>query len=126
MAALERFVTLLAALVPACDVWVDGSFVTAKDEPDDIDLSVMVDGEVFDRLDPVAQQSLLDLTTQPLKPELHTFVSILRPRDHPDHRLTEDYRNYLAELWCVTRVAWLKGLPVIKLGETEIGLRLLP
>ncbi len=126
MAALARFVTALAGSVPACDIWVDGSFVTAKEEQEDIDLSVMVDGDVFDALDPAVQQSLLALAAQPLRPDLHTFVAVLRPRDHPDYALTEHYRNYLSDLWCVTRVAWLKGLPTIRLGETEIGLRLLP
>ncbi len=32
MAALVRLVTALAASVPTCDVWVDGSFVTALDK----------------------------------------------------------------------------------------------
>jgi hypothetical protein len=33
------------------DVIVDGSFVTAKDRPEDIDLIVVVDPEVYDRVE---------------------------------------------------------------------------
>ena len=127
MTALSVFVVGLEELVGTCDVWVDGSFMTEKQEPEDIDLSVMVEGAVFDQLAADLQNELLSLASdQPLRPDLHTFVVVTRPRDHPGHHLAEDLRAYFAQLWSVTRVGSLKGIAVLRLGETDVGLRLFP
>lgn len=125
MSALTGLLAHLGILAGVCDLWVDGSFVTAKPEPGDVDVTVIIEGEVFDALEPDAQQGLAEMAAGAFFPDLHVFIVVTRPRGHPDYSLSNAGVDYWAGWWAVTRGAWLKGMPVIRLGETDVGLRLL-
>lgn len=45
-------------IVPVSALWIDGSFVTTKEDPGDIDLVTHLDGEALDVLKPVDQMLL--------------------------------------------------------------------
>jgi Family of unknown function (DUF6932) len=45
-------------IVPVSALWIDGSFVTTKEHPGDIDLVSHLDGEALDALKPVDQMLL--------------------------------------------------------------------
>ena len=47
---LKRFVTKLLAMGVVGELWFDGSFVSTKIEPDDIDLVVVLDANAFSKL----------------------------------------------------------------------------
>jgi hypothetical protein len=61
-----RFVTLLNLLSDlglSCQAWLDGSYLTEKPEPDDIDIALLVDDDILGRLTPSAldtYNSLID------------------------------------------------------------------
>lgn len=48
MIGLERLVGELEGRSVQTDVWVDGSFVTEKIDPEDVDLVLCTDGRVYD------------------------------------------------------------------------------
>ena len=127
MAKLRLLSEYLAAKVGTFDLWVDGSFVTEKENPDDLDLTVVVDGDVADRLEPEAQDFLMGIMAdQHAIPDLHAFVVVTRPRGHPDHAALFALEEQMADWWQVMRSGWCKGMPVLRWGETDAGIRLFP
>jgi uncharacterized protein DUF6932 len=58
---LDQALELLDAvqkIVPVSAFWIDGSFVTTKEDPGDIDLVSHLDGEALDALKPIDQMLL--------------------------------------------------------------------
>lgn len=125
-----NLIDYLQQTIGICDVWVDGSFVTEKPDPDDIDLTILIPREVLDRLqvtDPVVVQGFAaTIDQETFSPDLHVFVIVSRPRDHPDRPTLDEAAKYWAQWWSVTRENWVKGMAVLRLGETDVGLRILP
>lgn len=69
-----------------CDleIWIDGSFVTQKPEPDDIDVVVVMDPAQVDRLSPekaAALEALADTNTVKTRFGLHVFFVAGNSRD---------------------------------------------
>jgi hypothetical protein len=71
-----------------CDVWVDGSFLTEKIEPKDVDFIVEVSVHTLDSLTP--EQEALIKKVQERGPgsmrnqrHLHGFVKVTAPEGHP-------------------------------------------
>jgi len=75
----------LARVQIACEVWVDGSFLTQKIDPDDVDFIVDVPIAVFNTIS-AAQQTLLDQYVAMAfraSDDLHSFVIFNAPAGHP-------------------------------------------
>ena len=127
MASLSAFVAALRTHVVTCDLWVDGSFISAKVDPEDIDLTLLVEGEVFDRLHPNVQAIIEAMDGgEMMQPDLHVFPVVTRPMGHPAHVPGEAMVSAHAQWWCVARGKWLKGIPIIRLEGADAGLLLLP
>lgn len=60
MDGLEKLVELLRSEAIIGDLWVDGSFLTQKLDPEDVDLVVCVESSLYEN-GTTAQQNLLDL-----------------------------------------------------------------
>ncbi len=126
MRSLEAFVSALRQHVVACEIWIDGSFLSQKVDPEDIDLALIVQGEVYDSLPGVTQAAIDAMEDgERFRPNLHVFPIVTRPMGHPNFSLIEGAVRDWAQWWCVARGGWLKGMPVIRLGETDVGLRVL-
>jgi hypothetical protein len=126
MARLEVFVTWLRQNVVICELWIDGSFISEKIDPEDIDLTFLVHGDVYDALSPALKAEINAFEDgERLRPVIHAFPVITRPMDHPQFRPIEGMVRNMAQWWSVARGGWIKGLPVIRLGETDVGLRIL-
>jgi hypothetical protein len=86
----SNFEWLLDALISVklpCEIWVDGSFLTKKAEPDDIDLvvDVRVDRlKVADTAQADLLQKLHDLAYRTSR-NLHSFVIFNAPFGHKSH-----------------------------------------
>jgi hypothetical protein len=65
--------------------WLDGSYVTAKDEPNDIDLVTHILGTSLDGLDAADQAMLRGLTSNKLSEALHGCDSYICPVYPPGH-----------------------------------------
>lgn len=81
---------LKAASIP-CKIWVDGSFLTKKIEPDDVDFVVDVPAYITDN-PTMAQKALLnklaDLAFCKVE-KLHSFVMLDAPVVHKDYALSQ-------------------------------------
>jgi hypothetical protein len=123
---LKAFVVRLREHIVVCDLWIDGSFISEKVDPEDIDLTFVVSGDVYDNLPPLMQAEIDAFGDgQQLRPYLHVFPIVTRPMGHQNHMVIESMVRNMAQWWCVARGGWLKGMPVIRLGETDVGLRVL-
>jgi hypothetical protein len=111
LAELERLLAYLNGLGLICEVWVNGSFVCDKDEPDDIDLAVAFWVDDADYIN----QSLLDVLNgyRKFSPLLDTYLCARFRKDDP--RRAADNEDYWAGLWGKGRDGWLKGFVVIEL-----------
>jgi hypothetical protein len=97
------------------EVWIDGSFLTRKIEPDDVDLVVMLEAQ---HVPPTTATSAWVLRriidqefNQPLKCDSYLYWDV--PKDHPQFRENEVWRAYWLRQFCFTRKTQIKGLAVV-------------
>lgn len=123
-AELERLVSDLDAAGIPCELWVDGSFLTEKPDPADIDLTVVVHVEAMDALPQHVADDLINTFNggKRYSPALDTFIAVQFRKEDPRSRA--DRSSYWSGWWSRGRDESLKGYAVIKLGETDVGLRL--
>jgi Family of unknown function (DUF6932) len=102
------------ALIPS-EVWVDGSFVTQKMDPGDVDLVVVVQSSI---LSGTEQQRHIcaRIAKQDFKVPLpcDSYILVEYPEEHAQHPMNELRRAYWIKQFCFTRSEHLKGLAVIK------------
>jgi hypothetical protein len=120
-AALELLIDDLTVWNIPCELWIDGSFLTEKHDPDDADLTVLIEDEVFNTLDSSLQDHLmLNIDQKNYHPKLHAFLLVTKPRGHPEFDVARRYEMEWAEWWQVSRDGWVKGLAVIRLGGSNV------
>jgi hypothetical protein len=79
LAAIERIVSVEAQ-------WIDGSFVTTKEDPGDVDILSHLAGEALEALDGVDWTLLRGLIAGPLSRDLHlcdSYWVAIYPEGHP-------------------------------------------
>ena len=123
--ALEELVQRFLREGIPCEMWIDGSFLTEKPEPDDIDVAVKIDLDVSENLN--ASQRLLvdDANEAEYIQGIDSFVFVSYPRGHDLYGSDLDERETWAEQFGMEHAqVWCKGLAVLRLGETSVGLRI--
>lgn len=121
---LERLHVDLTVTGLICELWINGSFLTEKLDPNDIDLSFACFYNDFEMLDSTLQANVWSLLNggKRYSPVLDTYICFRFLRDDP--RAMADGSRDWSEKWSVGWDDWLKGFAIIKLGETDVGLRL--
>lgn len=103
-----------------CRLWVDGSFLTEKVDPDDIDLILEVDQAVYDSLGLDALMFITNIPKQPLHDEprkLHTFFLKNAPIGHPEHLLYLVFRKQWYYDWGHALLSKQeKGIVILEVG----------
>lgn len=122
----EEFMqTYLLAAFP-CEIWLDGSFLTEKPEPGDIDATVMIEPHVGASLTP-EQSDLISRTLNDaaFAPEVDGFAYVKLERDDPDYgdEMLDPASTWHEVYGAEHSKEWLKGFVVLKLRETDVGLR---
>ncbi len=82
------------------EIWVDGSFVTHKIDPDDVDILLMVDGKFFDNAS--AQQKEVMKWVQANLKDPHLCDSkfwVSYDRSHPDYAVSEWWHAYWLKMF---------------------------
>lgn len=118
---LQRF---LVEKIP-CEFWVDGSFLTQKIDPQDVDVAIKIDHDVTSSL--TASQRLLvdDANEAEFIKGIDSYVFVALPRHHEHFGTALDERETWAEQFGLEHSErWCKGLAVLRLGETSVGLRI--
>lgn len=119
MAGLELLLTELQAQGIVADVWIDGSFLTEKQEPDDVDLVLSLASDIYDNGTSQQKQTLDAIGNQlvDLKPNYHchTFVYYEYPVGSPFYEVGVRAREYWKRQFGFSRHKEVKGMPVVKI-----------
>lgn len=92
----RNVVAAIQRILPIEEHWVDGSFVTAKEEPADVDVVTHFDGPQLEALDPVDQTLLRGLISNKASQALHGCDSYIIAVYPPGHRGRAAYEAALA------------------------------
>ena len=116
MVGLEQLIQDVVGYGITAEVWVDGSFVTEKLDPEDADIVFSVAAEIYDNGTPTQRQILDALNDVDLKPSYHThsFVYYEYPVGHFLHEsVGMRARRYWIRQFGFSRRMEIKGMPVI-------------
>lgn len=108
----------ITGLVGACEQFLDGSFVTSKNDPGDIDMVMLIDASVVDALPKEKQQALLQLVSGPdTKTKYHcdAYFCPVYPEGHPMSLAARAKRKYWMGEFGYDRNDVPKGIVLIKL-----------
>lgn len=122
---LEELIQCLLLNKVPCDVYLDGSFVTEKEDPSDIDVCVLVSDDAHQALDAGQKQLLYDINTGLVPPGVDAIVQVIYGRGHRYFGTTADVgRDWVSCYGLEHSEQWLKGYAVLRLWETDVGLRI--
>lgn len=122
--ALEELCQDILRVGLRCTMFVDGSFLTIKPEPGDVDVLINIDSDVMQNLLP-EQRILVDAINQTSYiGGIDGFVVEAYPRGHPYFGTALDIGNAGDAYGLEHGRLWLKGLAVLRFGETDVGLRI--
>lgn len=91
--------------------WVNGSFVTAKHSPNDIDVTTFISAENVAALTVGQLQDVWELTAGPAPQQVgcHSFLVVVFPDNHPYRNAYLRNRGYWDDLWSRRRIGPEKG-----------------
>lgn len=124
--------TQVQPLIKAIRLWVDGSFVTNKLDPRDVDVVSFCDTDYYNTLDKELQDAIDDLLDglESTLPDysVHSFLTLSAPPGHPEYRdfeiLRDHDRKWLSKTYVEdpltgerTETTQIKGFMEMILGE---------
>lgn len=117
MAGLEIVVAELLACAIIGDLWIDGSFMTEKIEPGDVDLALCTQSHFFDAGTPRQRHLLTQLDDAALRDDIYCdcHLVLLYPEDHLFHASGIDTMNHFKRIYGLRNDGSPKGIAVIRL-----------
>lgn len=106
--------TLQKEVYPWYEMWVDGSFVTKKHNPRDVDVVVFLDAEVY-RLREKKFDAIVSFSFEILK--IDAYFVIVYPEKHPSFPLTQISTNRWFDFLSTTRSENRKGFLKLDFGR---------
>lgn len=116
MEGFRQFVARLSACEVAGEIWVDGSFTTAKIDPKDIDVVVRCDGVRYNADE--QYREVIDWVIKNQKKELKcdSYALLEYPEGHDLHEEGDWWHAYWKVKWGFSREEDPKGIVVVKFG----------
>ena len=117
MLGLEQVVDRLRAFKVSGELWVDGSFLTEKIDPNDSDVVLFIQSAFYDNAT-TEQRESIDWINDDLKSShcCDSYVSIEYPQNHSLYSENEWRRAYWIRQWGFSEDnAIMKGIAVISL-----------
>jgi hypothetical protein len=119
MAGLEAVVQQFVAVGIVAELWVDGSFLTEKVDPQDVDASLRIASEMWDNASTEQRRILEWLAGADLKVpygcDLYLWIDY--PEAHPDYWVGQYMQAYWMRQWSFSRGQEFKGIAVLRLPE---------
>ncbi|WP_156312054.1 DUF6932 family protein [Methylobacterium platani] len=120
------FVKCFDAAGIRCEMLINGSFLTSKPDPKDVDVAIILDPDVTELLT-VEQELLVDAVNDDMNifiDGVDGFVETVFPIGHSSFRADGNEMLWSEQYGRQHDGAWLKGVAVLRLGETDVGLRI--
>lgn len=116
---LRKFIDYLAAADIQGELWVDGSFLSEKIDPKDVDLVFKFDHAIYDS-GTTAQRNAIDWINDNQKHSLmcDSYVLVQYPPSHFLHTVGQWWYTYWHAKWGFSREEHPKGIVVITLDGT--------
>lgn len=116
MAGLESVIHRLDSVLLAGELWLDGSFLTSKINPNDVDILLRVQAHLYDNGTP-QQRATIDWLRGNLKDShrCDSYVLMEYPGDHGQFATGEWMRAYWTRQYGFSRTNEMKGIAVILL-----------
>ena len=111
----------ILSLVGTCEQYLDGSYVTNKNDPSDLDLVVLLDATVVDSLPPAKQLQLQSLLAGPVTKAQYmcdAYFCPVYPEGHPMHSASRQQRKYWLGEFGYDRNDLPKGIVHVKLSAS--------
>jgi hypothetical protein len=109
----------IVALVGSCEQLLDGSFVTNKNDPGDVDMVLFVDAAVIDNLTPIQKSEFFALASGPQTKATHmcdAYFCLTFPETHPQYPQFRQMRKYWMGEFGFDRSEVPKGIVQIQLA----------
>lgn len=104
--------SLSTALIPA-SVWIDGSFMTQKIDPADVDLAVRLSLSALPNPGPEQQALIARIATKQFA-GCDSFIFVEYPAGHPQHAAGDMMRAYWQRQFGFSRADEFKGVAVVR------------
>ncbi len=117
MIGLERLIGELEGRSVSTEVWIDGSFVTEKINPKDVDVVLCTDSRVYDE-GTDQQRSILHTVNANLKKVLgcDSYLFLEYPQGHPLYEEGQRLREYWLWQFGISRSDEPKGIAVVEVA----------
>lgn len=116
MEGLEKVLQELRAGSIEGEVWVDGSFVTEKMNPEDVDLVLRVSAQFYDNATDKQRKTVDWLASNLRNTHLcHSYSFMEWPENHPNYWPGQYMFNYWMRQFGFSRGNEMKGIPVVAL-----------
>ncbi len=114
---LARVLAVLEWAAVDGEVWIDGSFVTEKVDPNDVDIILRLGAMAYDQ-GSAEMRSAVDFVESNLKSTHHcdSYVLYEWPEGHPAYWRGAYMHAYWMKQWGFDRQSTMKGIPVIRIG----------
>ena len=119
----ELYQALLVVRLP-CSIFVNGSFLTEKGMPRDLDAMVLIDFDVMDIVNDQQRILIDDITGAVNFSQLDVNAYTVYPIGHEFYGTGLDPRFFYEAYGMERSEKWLKGYATLRLWETDVGLRL--
>lgn len=121
---LEEFVQrLLIAKIPG-ELSVDGSFLTEKPRPGDVDVVFVIDHDVSEALSADQDALIFEINSTVFVNSVDSLAIVRYPRGHQYFGTVLDGANMNSHYGIENSEEWTKGYAILRLGETDVGRRI--
>jgi hypothetical protein len=115
-AKLQMIVEQLQIAGIVGDLWVDGSFVTRKLNPRDLDICLHVSAAIIEQGTRTQQDAIGWFDLLHMTDRIDSYIQPIYPVTDPRHEGALDNYLYWKELWGTSRNNSPQGIVVIRLG----------
>lgn len=117
MQGLQRLIAILESRRITGELWVDGSFLTEKIDPEDVDIVLRIESEFVDRASTKQHATLEWFARADLKPDFlcDSYALVEFPTTDPRHAIGQHWRTYWFDLFGTSRRKEPKGIAVLDL-----------
>lgn len=112
----------LLAVIGECEQYLDGSFVTSKNDPGDIDFVVLADATIIDALPTDQKLKLKELVAGPVTKAAYScdaYFCPVYPDGHPHHDAARQNRKYWLGEFGYDRQDIPKGIVHVTLNSAK-------
>ena len=116
MEGLEKVIQELRVNSVEGEIWIDGSFVTEKMNPEDVDLALRVAAQFYENATQKQREAVDWLASNLRNTHLcHSYSFMEWPEDHTNYWVGQYMYNYWMKQFGFSRSNEVKGIPFVVL-----------